>query len=166
MFFPFSDKHKLFAILTFGWFLVTFFSAVLISRFDLAGQISTSFHPRWAIITLGPLFLLQLSWVRSFEVTGAKAQNASARRYLVIFMLVAGLLTGLATQMGFLPFFYHQLAVWPLSIYMVVDFIKNLKMTNPSDKAGFIGCASAEKNLSRDYKKILTSEWNKKHGDR
>lgn len=122
-----SAKHKLFAGLTFAWFLVTFFSAILITRLGLTNLLSPSLHPWWATITLGPLFFLQLYWVRSFEITGAKAQNASARRYLVIFMLVAGLLTGLATQMGFLPFFYHQLAVWPLSIYMVVDFIKNLK---------------------------------------
>lgn len=41
-----------------------------------------------------------------------------------------------------------------------IDPLKTFK------KTGFIGCAAAEKNLSRDYKKILESEWKKKHGHR
>lgn len=123
--------HLLFNLISFFWLLLTASGALLITRF--ASQqisdwiLSPLFHPQWTIVTIAPLILMNLYWVRHLPQTTKPAPDFSSRRYLIIFGLIAALMTGIAAQMRFLPFFFHQLFVWPLIVAMVWDFVKCLR---------------------------------------
>jgi hypothetical protein len=59
----------------------------------------------------------------------------------------------------------------PEIIRQAIDLYYNQLQQHPTDPlsvlktSGFIGCGKADPNLSKDYKLILKTDWNAKHGD-
>jgi len=105
--------------LTFFWFTVTVLSALLYSRSFLP-------HPQWATATIFLMIPLQLWWIRKLTGNETDIRDMSARRYVMIFLLITAALTGFATTMGFLPFFFHELSVWPLVGFVLWDLVQSL----------------------------------------
>ena len=118
----------LFSVTTFLWLLITALSALVYSRTFFPASwrniFSIFFHPQWSTVTTFLILALQWWWIRKLVGTERTIREQSSRRYLSIFLLIAVMLTGFATNMGFLPFFFHQFCVWPLIAFGVWDFIK------------------------------------------
>ena len=123
--------HLSFILVSFLWLLLTVFGALFITRFSLPQDyrdlLLPTFHPQGTILTIAPLIFMNFYWVRHPPKTTKHDRDFSSRRYLILFGLIAALMTGIAAQMEFLPFFFHQIFVWPLIIAMIWDFIKCLK---------------------------------------
>lgn len=123
--------HLLFNLISFFWLLLTTLSALFITRFSLQGVsswiLSPLFHPQWSTLTIALLILMNLYWVRHQPKTAKPDPDFSSRRYLIVFGLIAVFMTGIAAQMKFLPFFFHQLFVWPLIVAMLWDFVRCLR---------------------------------------
>lgn len=120
-----------YAFFTFFWFVITSLSALLYSRAFLPESwqkiFSPVFHPHWATATIFLIIPLQWWWIHKLSGNEVSVRDQSSRRYLMIFLLVAAGLTGFATNMGFLPFFFHELTVWPLLLLGIWDFAKSLR---------------------------------------
>ena len=116
--------------LTFFWFTVTVLSALLYSRSFLPASwretVSPLLHPQWATATIFLMIPLQLWWIRKLTGNETDIRDMSARRYVMIFLLITAALTGFATTMGFLPFFFHELSVWPLVGFVLWDLVQSL----------------------------------------
>ncbi len=129
----FSEKKQtlIFTVITLLWFVVTTVSALLYSHNFLPASwreiFSPVFHPQWATATVFIMIPLQWFWIRKLVGDEKVIKEQSARRYLMIFLLIAATLTGFAANMGFLPFFFHELCVWPLVILAIWDFVKSVR---------------------------------------
>lgn len=92
------------------WLIITVFSG-----FNWGNHLSINFHPRWGLITIIPLIITYFLWIQKVQREGFKDKKEIINRsYVILFFLTLGLLTGLGLNMGFIPFFLHQLVVWPL----------------------------------------------------
>lgn len=98
------------------WLIVTVFSG-----FNWGNHLSINFHPRWGLITIIPLIITYFLWIQKVQREDFKDKKEIINRgYLILFFLSSGFLTGLGFNMGFIPFFIHQIIVWPLIPIFIV----------------------------------------------
>lgn len=103
------------------WLIITTFSG-----FNWGFFFNIDFHPRWVLITLIPLIIAYFLWIQKVQREDFKNQRSPElasvgekkeiinQGYVILFFLTFGFLTGLGFKMGFIPFFIHQMIVWPL----------------------------------------------------
>ena len=89
-------------------------------------------HPNWALFSLIPMAILKKYHLKTLQNEQIIKKDELLRGYFVIFLMAASFLTGLSTQMRFLPHFWHQFTVWPLIIFGLWDQITTLKLIKES----------------------------------
>jgi hypothetical protein len=90
-----------------------------------AFRLPAIFHPVWALVTIPLMIVIQAVRIGRLQGSDGRASKIdTSRRYIIILMLVFAFFSGLGAQMGFFSLLFHQIIVWPMVIYIVVDCVR------------------------------------------
>ncbi|QQR81341.1 MAG: hypothetical protein IPJ69_04210 [Deltaproteobacteria bacterium] len=107
---------------------ISFFLIIITPLTGLwAPQFSALLHPVWALVVIPILIVLQVLLLKTIPTDHQREiRIETSTRYALILGLGLAFFSGLGVQMGFFPKFFHQLIIWPLVAYFMIDSLKNL----------------------------------------